>query len=126
MHSIVIELGDDEFRGVLNDEHSPETCARIVDALPLESVARQWGDEIYFEIPAEAAPENARDTVSKGDLAFWPAGNCFCIFYGRTPMSPSAEEIVPASPVNVVGRIEDYEGLKAHGPGESVTVRLDD
>ena len=63
-------------------------------------------------------------TVRKGDLGYWPAGNCFCIFYGRTPMSPSEEEIVPASAVNVIGSIENPDGLKSHTSGEAVSIRL--
>ncbi len=123
MVSIVIEVGGEEFPGILTDEHSPDTCRRILDALPVESTTRQWGDEIYFEIPVEADEENARDAVRVGDLAYWPAGSCFCIFYGKTPVSPSEEEIVPASPVNVVGHIENPEALKKHSAGEPVAVR---
>jgi hypothetical protein len=124
MTAITIQVGDEEFSASLTGDDSPETIALITDALPIQSIARQWGDEIYFEIPVQCDEENAKSTVNRGDLGYWPAGNCFCIFYGRTPMSPSEDEIVPASPVNVVGRIENTEGLKAHAAGEKVTVRL--
>ena len=39
-----------------------------------------------------------------GDLAYWPTGSAFCIFFGPTPMSRGSE-IRPASPVNVFGRV---------------------
>ena len=39
-----------------------------------------------------------------GDLGYWPPGQAFCIFFGPTPMS-RGDEIRPASPVNVVGRV---------------------
>lgn len=74
----------------------------------------------------EATEENARPVVRKGDLGFWPAGNCFCIFYGRTPMSTSDDQIVPASPVNVLGTIANPDELKKHGSGEPVTIELAD
>ena len=124
MTAIVISVGGDEFRAELTDGSSPETARLIRDALPIEAAAMTWGDEIYFGIPVDTGPENAQATVSVGDLAFWPEGNCFCIFYGRTPMSATDEEIVPASPVNVVGRIEEPERLKSHRAGEPVVIRL--
>jgi len=39
-----------------------------------------------------------------GDLGYWPPGSAFCIFFGRTPSS-QGEEIRPASPVNVFGKL---------------------
>jgi hypothetical protein len=123
MADVIIEVGDESFAARLTDERSPETVRLILDALPIESVARQWGDEIYFEIPVEAGLENGLDRVSKGDLGYWPEGRCFCIFYGPTPMSRSADEIVPASAVNLVVRIENPEALKAHSAGEAVLIR---
>jgi len=124
MADVIIDVGGEEFNARLSDERSPETVRLILDALPIESVARQWGDEIYFEIPVQAALENGVDKVAVGDLGYWPDGQCFCIFYGPTPMSRSAEEIIPASAVNVVGTIEKPDALKSHAAGEVVVIRL--
>lgn len=85
----------------LNDN---ETARRIWEALPIESTASTWGDEIYFPIPVKVGLENAKEVVSEGDLGYWPSGTAFCIFFGPTPMS-QGDEIRPASPVNVFGRI---------------------
>ena len=123
MADVIIEVGGEPFAARLTDERSPETVRLILDALPIESVARQWGDEIYFEIPVKAGLENGVDKVSMGDLGYWPEGRCFCIFYGPTPMSRSAEEIIPASAVNIVGSIEDPGALKTHAAGEAVVIR---
>jgi len=41
---------------------------------PLDSWARRWGDEVYFETPAVAGEEEARELVSVGDVAYWPPG----------------------------------------------------
>jgi len=49
--------------------------------------------------------EDAQEVVEMGDLGYWPPGHAFCIFFGRTPMS-RGNEIRPASPVNVFGKIE--------------------
>jgi hypothetical protein len=64
------------------------TAKKILEVLPLESSANVWGDEIYFDIPLniELEPEAGAD-VEIGDLAYWPAGPAFCIFFGPTPVS---------------------------------------
>ena len=80
------------------------TAGLIWDALPIVATCETWGDEIYFPIGFDAAPESPREVVELGDLAYWPPGKAFCIFFGPTPMS-RGNEIRPASAVNVVGRV---------------------
>ena len=80
------------------------TAQAVWDALPLSVPGDTWGDEIYFGIPVKAKAENPCETVEMGDLAYWPPGSAFCIFFGPTPASRGAE-IRPASPVNVFGRV---------------------
>jgi hypothetical protein len=80
------------------------TADAVWAALPLAVAGQTWGDEIYFSIPVKAAAESPRETVDMGDLAYWPPGSAFCIFFGPTPASRGAE-IRPASPVNVFGRV---------------------
>jgi hypothetical protein len=77
----------------------------IWQALPIEAVAQTWGDEIYFTIPVTAVEDGGEPVVSLGDLGYWPPGRAFCIFFGPTPASRGSE-IRPASPVNVVGRVD--------------------
>jgi uncharacterized protein len=81
------------------------TGKAIRAALPIRGRASTWGDEIYFAIPVDAEEDDARATVAVGDLAYWPPGSAFCIFFGPTPAS-RGNEVRPASPVNVVGRVE--------------------
>ena len=81
-----------------------KTAQAIWNALPLTAKAETWGDEIYFAIPVHLKEENPKEVVDLGDLGYWPPGNAFCIFFGPTPAS-RGQEIRPASPVNVVGRI---------------------
>lgn len=80
------------------------TAGLVWDALPLALRGETWGDEIYFAIPVKAEPERPRETVELGDLAYWPPGSAFCIFFGPTPLS-RGDEIRPASPVTVFGKI---------------------
>ncbi len=110
-----------EVHAELSDEN-PETARAIWEALPIEARANTWGDEIYFSIPVEAGAENPREVVEMGDLGYWPPGKAFCIFFGRTPAS-RGDEIRPASPVNVIGRIsEDPRIFKKVRSGEKVTL----
>ena len=80
------------------------TASQIWEALPITSSGNTWGDEIYFSIPVDAELENEQDIVEIGDIAYWPPGKAFCIFFGPTPMSRE-NEIRPASAVNVVGKL---------------------
>jgi len=84
--------------------NNSETAQNIWDALPIEGRVNTWGDEIYFSIPVDIGLENAKAVVSEGDLGYWPPGSAFCIFFGLTPAS-QGDEIRPASPVNVFGKI---------------------
>uniref|UniRef100_A0A7C5YXA5 Cyclophilin TM1367-like domain-containing protein n=1 Tax=Ignisphaera aggregans TaxID=334771 RepID=A0A7C5YXA5_9CREN len=65
----------------LFDDYSPNTFRKVLESLPLESIAYRWGDEIYFETPVTAEEENAKEVVDKGTIAFWPPGNALCIFW---------------------------------------------
>jgi hypothetical protein len=80
------------------------TATAIWDALPISARASTWGDEIYFDIGLVAAPESPREVVEPGTLAYWPPGQAFCIFFGKTPAS-RGDECRAASGVNVVGRV---------------------
>ena len=97
-----ITAGDVTVTATLND--SP-TARAIWEALPIEERGSTWGDEIYFGIPVHRDEEVAQEVVELGDIGYWPPGHAFCIFFGRTPMS-RGNEIRPASPVNVLGRID--------------------
>ena len=118
--TIEIVAGKVSARAELNDS---KTADAVWAALPLEAKGDTWGDEIYFDIGLTAAPESPREVVEAGDLGYWPPGRAFCIFFGPTPMS-RGDEIRPASPVNVLGRIVgDPKAFKAVRAGTRVTLR---
>ena len=101
------------------------TASKILEALPFESSANVWGDEIYFDIPLSLAQEpDARAEVEVGDLAYWPAGQAFCIFFGPTPVSTGGQPRA-YSPVNVFGRVlGDATQFKRVPSGTEVRVTI--
>jgi hypothetical protein len=102
MNTITLSVGNISLTAELNDSL---TAQQIWQALPIESKANRWGDEIYFEIPVKADQEpDAREQVEVGELGYWPVGHAFCIFFGPTPVS--ADERPRAyGPVNILGRV---------------------
>jgi hypothetical protein len=103
-------------------EKNPITAQAILDALPIRGRTNRWGDEIYFSIPVAVTVEKAHEEVEVGDLAFWPPGNGFCIFFGRTPASTSAKPRA-ASPVNVFGRVSgDATIFRRTRSGEDIRI----
>ncbi|HIE34171.1 MAG TPA: hypothetical protein EYP86_03425, partial [Candidatus Altiarchaeales archaeon] len=72
------------------------TCKSILDKLPIENHARVWKEEIYFEIPVNVDDENSTTFVKKGDIAYYPPMNAFCIFFGNSQ---------PIGPVNLIGKL---------------------
>ncbi|MEM4462134.1 MAG: cyclophilin-like fold protein [Candidatus Bathyarchaeia archaeon] len=93
-----------EVHAELKDNVNPRTCEAIWRALPLEGVARRWGDEVYFSVGLDIGLENSSQDVEVGDVAFWPPGRAICIFFGPTPVS-IGEKPRAYSPVNVFARI---------------------
>lgn len=108
-----------EITAELNDTN---TAKAIWEALPIRSDASRWGQEIYFSIPLHLELEKERELVDIGDLGYWPPGSAFCIFFGPTPAS-RGEEIRPASPVNVFGKVVgDAKVLDQVKSGVKITV----
>lgn len=119
---IRITAGQVSATATLNE--SP-TAQAIWDALPIEASGSTWGDEIYFAIPVRQDEHDARAVVEVGDLGYWPPGSAFCIFYGPTPAS-RGDEVRPASPVNVLGRIDgDARVFKQVASGTKVRLERD-
>ncbi|MBF95807.1 MAG: hypothetical protein CFH34_01728 [Alphaproteobacteria bacterium MarineAlpha9_Bin4] len=65
-----------------------ETAKKITQNLPLKGECQKWGKEFYFythlKIPLE---ETAKQVISFGEIAYWPAGDAIAIGYGKTPLS---------------------------------------
>ena len=99
---IRISVGSVTVNGELDDT----PCAKAVyGLLPIEAEPEEWGDEFYFDIGLTfGADGTSTASVRIGDIGFWPPGSALAIFFGRTPASKGPDP-VPASAVNIVGRI---------------------
>lgn len=99
------------------------TAKALVAALPFESRARTWGEEVYFTTPVSVKLEpEAKQIVEPGTVCFWTEGSALALPYGRTPIS-SDERPKLASRCNVVGRLEgDPRMIGNIRSGEKLTV----
>jgi len=100
----IISKSIGEVYAELRDDLNPKTCEAIWKSLPLEGIARRWGDEVYFDVGLNIELENPLQEVEIGDAAFWPPGRAICIFFGLTPVSRGNKPRA-YSPVNVFARI---------------------
>jgi len=102
MKKISISVEGVKIEAELNNS---STAEKIWELIPVEGRVNTWGDEIYFSIGEKIElEEGASEVVSMGDLAYWPPGEAFCIFFGKTPAS-HGDDIRAASSVNVFGKI---------------------
>jgi hypothetical protein len=118
---IVIQAGEVALQATLDNS---TTADAIWQALPFNGSATRWGEEIYFKIPVTlTSSEDARQEMALGELAYWPQGSAFCIFFGPTPVS-QGENPRAYSNVNPFGRVEgDPTALTAVTSGTVVEVR---
>jgi hypothetical protein len=118
---VMIKVANITLRAELFDT----ACAKkIVERLPIEARPEKWGDEFYFTIPVtDALDETATVKVKVGDIGYWPPGKAMAIFFGKTPMSTGSDP-VPASAVNLVGKIMDDATVLKKAKG-AVKIRIE-
>lgn len=121
MPVLTITFGNRTLAVELNDG---KAAAQLAAALPLTVDMARWGDgEYYGTLPvAIASGEKRRDVFEVGEVALWPEGNAFCIFFGPTPASRGNEPRM-ASPGIALGKV--VSGASAFETlGPSLRVRL--
>lgn len=97
MAKIRIHAGKAQFEVALDDT---PTVQALLEALPFESVAQTWGEEVYFEVPVNADLEpEARQTVEPGTVCF--GSRAARLRYPgaapRSPPTPDPSSSVPAT-----------------------------
>ncbi len=101
------------------------TANAIYAALPFESSAQTWGDEVYFSTPVtnQILEDGAKDVVELGELAYWVEGNCIAIGFGPTPIS-QGNEIRLAARTNIWAHTDyDLTALKNVNSGDQIQVK---
>ncbi len=117
---IVLKTPEKDFLIELNDS---ATADAVYLALPLEAYVNVWGEEIYFEIPVHMKLENGKKVMEVGEVAYWPQGDAFCVFFGPTPVSKGTKPEA-YSPVSPIGRVvADAASLKELG--DRTLIRLE-
>jgi len=105
---IEISFNKTVIEAILNDS---VTAQKVLKALPIKSAINLWGSEVYFEIDVAADLEDGKELMDIGNIAFWPPGNAFCIFFGPTPASSDLRPRA-ASAVTVIGKMTGKDAVE--------------
>ena len=121
MSTVRLRAGNATFEIALD---ATPTAAALLKALPFQSVAQTWGEEVYFEAPVSVSLESgARQTVEPGTVCYWVEGSSVALPYGRTPISGKDGMPKLVTACNVLGRIVgDPRALAKVKSGERIRV----
>ena len=121
---ILLEFAGRSLEVVLDDGPAARALAA---ALPQALSLSRWGDEYYGALAVRLPSGGARrDVYGVGEVALWPDGNAFCVFFGPTPASHGDEPRM-ASPGIPLGKIRgDASVLKRLGQHLRMTLRAAD
>ncbi|WP_225334332.1 cyclophilin-like fold protein [Halomicrobium urmianum] len=114
MADLTVSVDGRELAAEWTDEN-PAVSDALADALPAAGNATRWGDELYFSVSLDASPASTRTEVPEGAVAYWPAGDVLCLFWGPTPASVddeprAAEDVAVVAEVADVSPLEDLDG----------------
>ncbi|MDY6842523.1 MAG: cyclophilin-like fold protein [Thermodesulfobacteriota bacterium] len=118
---VKIEIGNLRFLAVL--KHC-DTAQQFLNLLPITITMNRWGEEYYGDCGMHVDEScDAKVLMEVGEIAIWPPGKAFCIFFGPTPVSTNNEPVA-ASPVNPIGKIiDDTSPMKELG--QRIEARMD-
>ena len=117
---IQITVGNVVLSASLEDNNAAKA---IYDVMPFDLPYNIWGDEIYCIIPVHLdMKESGQEIMEIGDLAYWPPGNAFCIFYGRTPASTD-DQPRAASDVILIGKINGDATILRNASASSIKIK---
>lgn len=120
MTAVILSTGGVKLTATLGDGPAARNLAQ---SLPVTITMSRWGDEYYGALPVKLpAGEKRRDVYEVGEIALWPEGNAFCLFFGPTPASHGDEPRM-ASPGVPLGRI-DAGAQALAGLGDRITLTI--
>ena len=93
-------------------------------ALPFESRATHWKEEVYFSTPITIDETKLVSHVARGHVYYWPPERSMCIFYGVSqPYTPVAYLGTLIDPVTRAKAIPDGASLRVdkHSPDPSLS-----
>ncbi len=103
MDHIKIKLKDREIGIELYDN---PLAKELYSSLPQIISMDRWGGEYYggIDFIFSHGDLKKRETFLEGEVALWPAGNAFCIFFGPTPASLDERPrmISPGVPLGII------------------------
>ncbi len=118
---LIIEIAGREYPVELYDNPAAKA---LEGALPQTVAMSRWGGEYYGRLAVTLpARGEQRDDYAVGEVALWPPGNAFCIFFGPTPASTGAGPKM-ASPGVPLGKITgDATSLDSLGGSVKATLK---
>lgn len=88
MKKMKMKLKDKVYEIALYENNVSDT---LYDSLPQEVHMSKWGGEFYGSLKAPLSKVKTdtkyKEYYEEGEVALWPDGNAFCIFFGETPAS---------------------------------------
>ena len=92
---------------------SPKTVGMINRSIPLKGNVHKFGTfGIYFEVQITSGVERPKKEFKRGDIAFYPVGNCISFFY---------ENSVHGKPMTPIGKIiTDIDELIQANVGDEI------
>ena len=108
---------------VIAELESTPSATALLAALPCESTASTWGEEVYFSVPISCRLEaDARQVVDPGTVCIWVEGKSLALPYGPTPVSKGTECRL-VTKVNVIGKlVADPRTLASVRAGDRIRV----
>ncbi len=107
------------------DVYDNAVAVELFHNLPQAISMSRWGDEFYGTLSCGLGKSSVplRDVFEVGEVALWPDGNAFCLFFGPTPVSLRDEPRM-ASPGVPLGKMRG-DATVFRQMGSSLKVKLD-
>jgi hypothetical protein len=83
-----MRVADEVAKIVLLEKEAPETCKKVMAALPLKGNlihAKIAGKEFFFKAPFFCDPENQVQAQQAGNIGYYDGADSICVFYEAEP-----------------------------------------